>query len=330
MLTAQIYSGRPHQNDNGDVTENVIVDYSTDLTEMADSVRSSIVTVVTRANGLNHTCSGIIFADEPDGVYVFTSDSIIYDEGETAVYFDSAASSAAEVIGTDAATGTALLRIQPEFDVTVMKTAASEIVRQGEYAACMGGRSVLSGSAPISFGIVSRPAQRRVVAGGTWFAEVIDTDAAVSSEMTGGALMNIGGQLAGMILSRNVTGERMATALSANEMKLIYDEFIADGEVTRGTLALTVRNTSDMLAYEKSERNIRLDVTSGVLVTYIAENSSAEELILEGDILLSMDGAEIADAKTLREMLYEHQPGDVVVLSILRGGETAEESVELQ
>ena len=148
--------------------------------------------------------------------------------------------------------------------------------------------------------------------------------------MLGGPLLNIGGQLIGMLVSRTSGGDRMASALGVNEMKILFDEFVTDGKATRGSLALTARSVANMRAYEKSERNIKLDVTSGVLVTYIAENSPAEEILKTGDILTEMNGEEITDEDGLRQLLYTHVPGEEVTLSIIRNSQTVEVSVILQ
>ena len=115
ILTYQVFSNSPRQNDGSDVTENVVVDYSTDLSEMADNVRASIVTVMARSNGLRHMCSGIIFAEEEDDVFIFTSDQIVSDGAELTVYFDSSAAAEAEVAAVDSVTGSALLKVRPFF-----------------------------------------------------------------------------------------------------------------------------------------------------------------------------------------------------------------------
>lgn len=330
ILTCLVTDKKVRPKDDSNVTENVVIDYSNDISEMADDVRSSIVTVSSYVSGLRHTTSGIVFAKDENGVYVFTTEQTGFDEGEITVIFDSAAEVKAELIASDAGCGVSLLKIEPPFEVTLMRTGSSSLIRSGEYAAAIGGRSPLSGSAPISFGIISRPAQRRIAAGSSWFASTVDTDANVTSDMLGGPLLNIGGQLIGMLVSRTSGGDRMAFALGVNEMKLLYDEFIADGKAVRGALALTARSVANMRAYEKSERNIKLDVTSGVLVTYIAENSPAEEILKTGDILTEMNGVEITDEDALRQQLYEHAPGDEVTLSIIRNSETMEVSVILQ
>ncbi|MBQ7991778.1 MAG: PDZ domain-containing protein [Solobacterium sp.] len=330
ILTYKLFSETPRRDDSGDVTENVVVDYSTDLSEMADDVRSSIVTVSTTVSGLKHTCSGILYAKDEEAVYVFTSDQIIFEGADLTVTFDSSASAEAEIVASDSESAAALLKVTPPFEVTVMRQASSEVLRQGEYAAAMGGRSPITNAAPVSFGVISKPGQRRLLAGSPWFSDIIEIDTAVTAEMLGGPLMNVGGQLVGMCVSRSASGDRMAYALSVSEMSLLFDEFMENGKAVRGALGITVRSIGDMLAYEKSERDIRLDVMSGVLVTYVGENTAAEEALYPGDILMSIDGKEIADEKSFRASLYLHEPGDTAVLQVLREGETVEVSVELQ
>ena len=318
------------RENNGNITENVVVDYSNDLSEMAENIRSSIVTVETRVSGLRHVSSGVIFAKEDNNVYVFTSEQSGYDESGIQVYFDSSAAVEAQLVGSDPESAVSLLRINPPFEVSVIRSGNSALVRQGEYAAAMGGRSIISQSAPMSYGIISRPAQKRITSSSSWFSSTIDIDANVTSDMVGGPVLNIGGELIGILVGRTFGGDRMGSALSINEMKLLFEEFKANEKAVRGSLGCTYRSISAMRAYEKSERNIKLNQTSGVLVTYIAEESAAAEVLMEGDILLSMDGVEITDENTMMQLLYAHAPGDEAVLSILRGTETMEAGVVLE
>ena len=320
---------QPREN-SGSEPESVVVDYSNDLSEMAEDVRSSIVTVETWTSGIRHITSGIVYARDDSGVYVLTCDQSGYDEEGVRVIFDSSASVEAEYVAGDEDTGVCLLRVNPSFEVSLIRTASSSLVRQGEYAAVLGGRSPLSQSAPMSYGIVSRPSQRRIFAGSSWFATTIDFDGNVTGEMMGGPVLNIGGQMIGMMITRSYGGDRMGSAICSNELKILYDEMKENREVTRGALCVTVRSVSSMRAYEKSERNIKLDVTSGVMVTYIADNSEALNVLKEGDILMSMDTVQLSDESVLMQELYEHQPGDEVHFSILRNNETKEVSVILQ
>ena len=146
---------------NGNEPESVVVDYSNDLSEMAEDVRSSIVTVEIWTGGIRHTTSGIVYAKNEGGVYIFTCEQSGYDESGIRVIFDSSASINAEVVATDADCGVSLLRVKPSFEVSLIRSASSSLIRQGEYAAAMGGRSPISQSAQMSYGIVSRPAQRK-------------------------------------------------------------------------------------------------------------------------------------------------------------------------
>lgn len=330
VLTWLVLEKPAARDANGDITENVVVDYSNDLSEMAEDIRSSIVTVETRISGLRHVSSGVIFAKENKDVYVFTSEQSGYDDSGIHVIFDSSASVEAELVASDPESAVSLLKCTPAFDVSVIRSGNSSLLRQGEYAAAMGGRSSVSQSAPMSYGIISRPGQKRITAGSDWFSSTIDIDANVTSDMVGGPVLNIGGELIGILVSRTFGGDRMGSALSVDEMKILFEEFKKEGKASRGSLGCTWRTVSGMRAYEKSERNIKLDVTSGVLITYIAEDSPAEEILEEGDILLAMDGIEISDESDLMQMLYEHLPGDEAFLSILRGSETMEVSVSLQ
>ena len=328
MVTSLLFSRTP-KNDGGDVTEHTVTDYTTDLSEMADEIRSAIVTVSSRGNGVTHTVSGVIYAQTEDGVMIFTSEQALAEASEIEVIFDSGTAVQAELVGSDSDCGCALLKVSPDFAVTVFRSGNSDLLAQGEYIVAMGGRIPAVGSASISFGIVSEPGQRKLSSSSSWAASIIETDAAVTSDMLGGALMNIGGELTGMLVAKApVNSDRMSYALSVNEMKNIYSELMAEGTVVRGSLNITGRSLSSMRSYEKNERNIPLSQTTGVLITHVEDLS--EEGLKEGDIIISVAGAAVADESALRTLMYTYSPGDTVSMTVIRDGESVEESIQLQ
>lgn len=329
MVVTSLLFSRTQNNDSKDIAEHTVTDYTTDLSEMADRTRSAIVTVSSRGNNVTHTVSGVIIAQTEDGVMIFTSEQALAEASEIEVIFDSGTAVQAELVGTDSECGCALLRVNPDFAVTVFRSGNSDLLAQGEYIIAMGGRIPSVGSASISFGIVSEPGQRKLSSSSTWAASIIETDAAVTTDMLGGALMNIGGELTGMLVAKApVNSDRMSYALSVNEMKNIYNELMAEGKVVRGSLNIVGRSLSSMRSYEKNERNIPLSQTTGVLITHMEGNQ--EEGLREGDIIVSVAGTAVADESALRSLLYTYSPGETVSLTVIRNGESVEESVQLQ
>lgn len=312
------------------VIESRITDFTTEITETVSRCQSRIVTVTSAGGGNEHTASGVIYAKDADNVYIFTVSGILDNSEETVVTFDNGVSVSADIVGIDHASGVGLLRTVPSFETTTLVISDSELLGQGENIIAMGGRRPETSSSMISIGVVSRPGERRVSSGSFWLTNIIESDAVINRENYGGPLLNVGGELVGILIERPYNGEeRMAYAVTTSELKYIYTELLSAGEVTKGSLGTTVRNISEMRAYEKSAHNISLDRVSGVLVTNVLTDSPADGLILPGDVLTAMDGARVTDKTELRRKLYDHVPEDEVVLTIIREGQEIQVSVVL-
>ena len=325
MRLSETETAPPESGGTG-VIDTKITNYTTDLTDTVARWRSSVVTV---ASGSSFA-SGMIFAAEENNVYIFTVAEAAAESGYT-VIFDSGASREAETVGSDPETGLLLLRVQPEFDVTPFKTGDSSLLKQGEYIIAMGGRRPTTGTGPVSFGVVSEPGQRKLSVMNTWSANVIETDASVTADSYGGPLMNLGGELTGMLIARpSGAQERMGYAVSVNEMKLVYTELLESGQVVRGSIGAVGRSAGELRTYEKNTLGIPLDTVSGVLITSVSSDSAAEGHLKPGDVIRTLGGEEVEDLDAMRAVLYSRAPEDTLEVTLIRDGEEITESLVLR
>ena len=327
-LTARLLDNKAQPEETGsDIIDSRVTNYTTELTETVSRWRGSVVSIVSG----NSWLSGVIFAADNERALIFT----IADEGLAAnactVIFDSGSQAEAEVLGMDAGTGLLLLSVPVSFEVTPFTAGNSTLLKQGEYIIAMSGRRPSAGTGSVSFGVVSEPGQRRVSVLSSWNANIIETDASASQDCYGGPLMNIGGELVGMLTSRPVGAiDRMSYAISVNEMKLVYSEIMENGSVVRGSLGLSGRSVSDMRNYEKNTLGIPLDIVSGVLVEMVYSDSAADDAVKTGDILTAIGEEPVTDLDSLRKILYAHAPGDETEVKLIRDGEEVTERVTLQ
>ena len=314
-----------------EVTENTITDFTTDLTEVIDRVRPGVVTVTAVLPETRITSSGVIWSKEGNDVYVVTSDNVILKDAEIRITFDSGTSIPAQIVGKDSVTGIGLLKVVPDFEVTPLRQSDSGLLEQGEYVFTIGGRRPSTGAAMVAFGVVSEPGRRRVTISNLWAASVIETDSAVTSENVGGAMLDLGGRLVGILIQKPADGqEKMGYALAVNETKIICAELMEKGTADRGSLGITARNVSELLPYERNARSIPLDLMTGVIVTASSPDYNAEVNLQEGDVITDMNGTAVTDVQDLLNRLYLSAPEETVVLKVLRNGETIEMSVVLR
>ena len=165
----------------------------------------------------------------------------------------------------------------------------------------------------------------------TWLSSMLEMDTPITSIQEGGAVIDLNGSLVGVVASQPFQGNsRMEYAITANEIKLIYNALKTNGKVTRGALGVVVRNVSSMLAYEKNAQGINIDMKTGVYVQTVVEKKDAGDDLQVGDIITMIDGIEISSYQDVLARMYMHSAGDTVNVSIIRGGESKQIGVALQ
>lgn len=313
------------------INENTVNGYTTDVTEVVSSTQGSVVTIVARNEESERRSSGIIYGNEENSIYILTGTDILEGADTVAVRFDSGIELSAQVVGRDKVAKVGLLRLEPPFDTLSIKLGDSGLISQGEYVIAMGGRRTDTESAMVTFGIAGTPGERQLNTQSTWTCDVIESDIIVTSNDIGGPLLNISGELLGMIVATPMGGSAsMGYAISVNELRLIFAQLKEGKDVQRGALGTTVRSINTLRAYQKSARNIHLDMTTGVLITNVLAGSAADGILKEGDVLDTMDGETIRDAFDLRTKLYGHKAGDTVVFGMIRDGSSQSVTAVLQ
>ena len=311
-------------NDDPNITEESIVDYTTDLTAVVENTRSSVVRVKYILEKAVYSQSGVVFSINDNKVYILTSR--LLSTNDITVIFDNGKSAAATIEKSDIGTGLSILSLETDYNVEPFKLGNSSLLEQGEYIIALGARNEM-GSAPVSFGIVSEMSLRRVSPNSTWRADVFETDASINKEFFGGALMNVGGELIGIIVGTPVGAEdNMGFALGVDEAKLVFNEVI-EGELERGTIGILTRDVSSLRSYEKSAWNINLGTTNGVLVIDTGEDSKALQV---GDVIVACNGETIDSYQDLRKFEYSCVKGDSVILSVIRNGSNMEIEVVMK
>lgn len=317
--------------------ENTINSYTTDITKTVENCETKIVSV--EASGQVYADShgsGIVWNTNQNDIVVLTNYHLVNDSDNINVTFANNITKQAKLIGYDVASDVALLSVATDFKVSsIIKGDASEITK-GEYAIALGSpiSTALQGS--VTFGIISNniillPKDSDEDGLYDYNEVLIQTDAGMNAGNSGGALVNLNGDLLGLnskgIKENNVSGINFA--ISINEVKLIVDELLNDGVVTRGYLGVIGKDVEDLKPYEKSYLNINLEIKYGYLVTSIVKDSATENSgLMVNDIITSIDGALVRNFEELQRFLYKHNKGDYVDVKLLRNG--VEESVMVE
>lgn len=313
-----------------------LTEYSNTAVAVANKVLPSVVgiTVNYSVNSLfgqgesSATGSGIIISN--DG-YIVTNNHVISTESSSSYYQITEATSItvklyndsteykAEVIGTDSYTDLAIIKIDAE-NLTAATLGNSENLKVGEFVMAIG--NPLGMDSTVTSGIVS--ALNREVEddeGNTYTA--IQTDAAINSGNSGGALVNSLGEVVG-INSMKLAGsgvEGIGFAIPISSATNIINQLINNGNVIRPFIGISGSDVSENIS-------TRYNVPQGVYVEEILKDSSAEKSGLKvGDIITAINGNKIKTISELNKIKYTYNVGDKISLTITR--ESKEMNIEL-
>ncbi|MBN1629545.1 MAG: trypsin-like peptidase domain-containing protein [Thermoleophilia bacterium] len=235
----------------------------------------------------------------------------------------------ATVVGNDPLTDLAVIKVNPDFDLPVA-TFVTEPPEIGEYAVAIG--SPLGYENSVSLGIVSgldRSIDKAQGSEGIALNNLVQTDAPISPGNSGGALANASGQVIGI----NVAYEPPTTgavsigfAIPSVLVVKVADEIISTGKATHAYIGVGTLTIDSAL-----QQQFNLSRSSGILVRSVTDNGPAGKAgILQGDIILEVDGEEMAESSDLLVAIRDRKPGDVVEVIIDRDGREMTFSVTLE
>ncbi|WP_404374848.1 Do family serine endopeptidase [Vreelandella aquamarina] len=264
--------------------------------------------------------SGVIVSD--DG-YVLTNHHVINGADQIQVALRDGRETLAEVVGTDPESDLAVLRITLD-NLPVIELADSEEVAVGDVALAIG--NPFGVGQTVTMGIISATGRSHL--GLNAYEDFIQTDAAINPGNSGGALVNPEGALVGIntaIFSRSGGSQGIGFAIPANLAHSILDELVTRGRVIRGWLGIEAQALSRELA-----ASFGLRTPQGVIVAGVVSGGPAAQAGLQpGDVLLSIDGQVILDARATMSDIASIPPGTSLPLTIVRGGERMEMTLEV-
>ena len=320
---AQDAEPKPDGTEEVQVINNKLEGYTTDITETVKKVRPHLVTLTSSAEDRDSVFSGVIYDADDKGAWILSCGETVRENASYTVRFDNGLSCEAELYGHDPLTDIALFLTHPEFEVRAVERASIVSMNPGEYVIAMGARNLHTASGQIAFGVVSSPGmylRGSESAGQEWLAETVLTDITILEETGGGPLVNLSGQMIGMLSPGFSAGYRGASmALAVSETVLAAEELRSEGAVSRGYLGVITGNVSDLELYQKSAMNISLDVSGGLYISEVEQGSPAEVAgLLVDDVILSANEKELNSPAALQRILYGMEPGDTLAMNVQR------------
>ena len=267
--------------------------------------------------------SGVIVS--PDG-YIITNNHVVADAVKTTITLNDKREYNGTIIGTDPSADLALIKIDAK-NLPYVEFANSDSVKLGEWVLAVGNPMNLTST--VTAGIISAKARQLELGNkGATEESYLQTDAAVNSGNSGGALVNASGKLVGIntaIASGNGYYTGYSFAIPSNIVKKIYFDLKEYGRVQKAYLGVSIMELNASLAEEYG-----LDDVRGVYVADVDENgAAAKNDFQEGDVIISIDEHPVNSLAEVRGVLKTKSPGDKVKVSIIRNKEKYNKNVTL-
>lgn len=263
--------------------------------------------------------SGFIISAEG---LVVTNNHVIEGADEILIYTAGGTRYEAELVGADAKTDLAVLKISDPDPLPFVSFGDSDSAKVGDWVMAIGNPFGLGGS--VSLGIVS--ARNRNINSGP-YDDYIQTDAAINQGNSGGPLFDMDGNVVGIataIISRGGSSRGIGFAVPANLANPVIQQLIEFGETQRGWLGVGIQEVSEDVAISLGHRG-----TAGALVVNITPGGPSEGTLQEGDLILAFDGRPIMQMTDLPRIVALTPVGKTVPVQIIRGGQSVEIAIEL-
>jgi len=257
--------------------------------------------------------SGVIIS--ADG-YIVTNNHVVDGADELLVTLNDNKEYSARIIGADATTDLALIKIDGK-NLPAIQIANSDDVKVGEWVLAVGNPLGLNNT--VTAGIVSAKARSM----GQGVSSMIQTDAAINQGNSGGALVNTSGALIGinaMIYSQTGSNIGYGFAIPTTIMNKVVDDIKKYGTVQRAMIGI---QGSDVNAYVDSEKEkgneVDLGTMEGIYIAKVIEDGAAADAGLkEGDVITHIDGQKVKAFGDLQNIIAQKRPGDKITLTYLR------------
>jgi Do/DeqQ family serine protease len=258
--------------------------------------------------------SGVIISS--DG-YIVTNHHVIKGADDISVKLNDNREFGAKLIGDDPSTDLALIKIDAK-DLPFITFGSSDDLKLGEWVLAVGNPFNLTST--VTAGIISAKARNLNILDNNYKIEsYIQTDAAMNPGNSGGALVNIRGELVGInsaIISPSGGYAGNSFAIPSSIVKKVVDDLREYGVVQRAVLGVTITDVNAEIAKQNN-----LDKVSGIYVNEVKNGGAAQEAGMKsGDVIIKLNNVEVGNTSELQEQIGKYRPNDKVLVGVLRDG----------
>ena len=256
--------------------------------------------------------------------YILTNHHVIDGADEIQIDLRDRRAFPAKLVGSDPPSDIAVLKVNAS-DRPVLALADSDSVRVGDVCLALG--NPLGIGQTVTSGIVSAKGRATGLSNGS-FEDFLQTDAAINQGNSGGALVNVAGELIGInsqIVSTTGGNIGIGFAIPSNMARHVMEQLISKGTVRRGQLGVVVGPVTADVAAKAGLKDVR-----GVVIAQTVPGGAAERAGLRaGDIVTTVNGSPVEDSNAFRNRIASTGPGSEVTLTVVRNGQTEQRTARL-
>ncbi len=277
---------------------------------------------IPQGRGRNVPALGTGFVIRSDG-YIVTNNHVVEDVDKIEVHFNDDSVLEAEVVGRDAKTDLALIKVEPKKDLEALPFGDSDRIRPGDWVVAIGNpfgleHTVTAGIVSAKHRQINRDETRR-------FDDFIQTDAAINPGNSGGPLLNLRGEVVGINTAINPQANTIGFAVPINVAKGILPQLETKGRVSRGYLGVRIRPVD-----EKFEELLELDGREGALVDGVEPESPAAAAGIERyDVIVEFNGKPVESMEKLPKLVAGTPVGTDAKVVVVREGKRKTFNVRL-
>ena len=252
------------------------------------------------------------FVVREDG-YIATSNHVVAKVNKVRVVLRDGRLVDATIVGRDPSRDFALLKISEKIELKPLKLGDSDKLKVGQIVLAIGNPLGLEGPPTVTMGVISA-LNRTIKSPSVVLENLIQTDAAINPGNSGGPLVNLNGEVIGINTAIIPFAQGIGFAIPINSVKDSLNQLLRYGKVRKAFLGVSCVNVTSSLA-----RYYGLPINRGALVVHVHPRSPAEESgIINGDIILSVDGEPVFTVKDLQKLVSRKSSGETVRIGLIR------------
>ena len=335
-VTGTLYFVNNDSNNNGVLeNRNVNITSNDSISESINKVYDSVVVVNNYQNGrLTGYGSGFVYKKEGNYGYVLTNNHVVEDASEIKLTLSNGEEVDAEVLGTDSYMDIAVLRMDGDAVLQVAQIGDSTEAKLGDTIFTVGTPVSTEYAGTVTKGIISGENREITVTdnGTSYMMEAIQIDASINPGNSGRPLVNINVEVIRInsvkLVESSIEGMGFAIPI---EVAMSQIDKLENGEaIARPVIGVSLYDLDSLPLVGNSDLRVDDSIKSGVVVNSVDSGSDAEAAGLQrNDIITEVDGTTVKSSAHLKYLLYKHNIGDSVKLTIVRNGNEKELTLKL-